>query len=81
MFKKGGFYMGDILKKYSLFARPGFATGMARVFDFSVSLNQYNYSSSPQEADWRALQSDWNAVRNDMKAAINEFKAEQDIDE
>ena len=53
-----------------LFARPSFLEGLARIFDFGGSLNQYNTSATPEEADKRALRSDWLAVGDDMRRAI-----------
>jgi hypothetical protein len=58
-----------------LFARPSFAEGVARLADFGGTLNQYNSSSSGQEADELALWADWCAVGEDMQAAINEGDA------
>lgn len=58
-----------------LFARPSFAEGVARLVDFSGTLNQYNSSPSSQEADELALWADWCAVGEDMQSALEEGKA------
>jgi hypothetical protein len=54
-----------------LFARPSFASGMARLVDFGCSFDQYNISRTPVEADVRASVSDWLSVGDDIKAAID----------
>jgi hypothetical protein len=56
-----------------LFTRPSFGDGMARLIDYSGSLNQYNRSATPEEADYRALKADWEQVGIDLKNAMNEF--------
>ena len=59
---------------FRLFARPSFLEGLARLLDFGGTLNEYNYSDSPAEADFLAIQSDWEAVGLDMTWAIEEFE-------
>ena len=54
-----------------LFARPSFLEGMGRVLDFGNTLNEYNSSSSPAEADARALRADWECVGNAIAEAMN----------
>jgi hypothetical protein len=53
-----------------LFARPSFLEGFARLFDLGGTLNRYNISESPEEADVRALRADWEAVGDDLRQAI-----------
>lgn len=53
--------------------RPSFLEGMARLFDFGGTLNHYNYSSSEEEADYRAILSDWRHVGNDIRKATDQF--------
>jgi hypothetical protein len=48
------------------FARPSFIGGMARVLDLGSTLNVYNESQTPQEADERAISSDWKAVGSEI---------------
>ncbi len=57
------------------FARPSFATGLARLFDFGGTLNNYYYVryEDPQESDARALASDWEAVGKDIADAIEQY--------
>lgn len=61
---------------YILYARPSFLEGLARLVDFTGSLNTYNSSNSPEEADSRALMSDWEAVGLDLISAYEEFVKE-----
>jgi hypothetical protein len=59
-----------------LFARPSFIEGLARLFGFSGSLNEYNSSPSPEVADTRAITADWMAVGADLRGAIATSGAE-----
>jgi hypothetical protein len=52
-----------------LFARPSFAEGVARLVDFSGSLNEYNYSPNGRQADAIALWADWTCVGNELRSA------------
>jgi hypothetical protein len=61
---------------FRLYAKPSFWEGIARLFDFSGSLNEYNYSESAGQDDSRALQSDWEFVGLDIWGAMNEFEKE-----
>lgn len=49
-----------------LFPRPSILDGLARLFDSSGSLNKYNTSRTPAEADVKAMTADWNAVGEDI---------------
>jgi len=53
-----------------LFARPSFLEGVARIFDLGGTLNTYNESESPTEADYLAIANDWRAIDDDMRNAI-----------
>jgi hypothetical protein len=61
--------MGD----YStfLFARPSFAEGMARALDFGGTLQEYNRSITPEQADNIALAADIEAVNADFGLVEN----------
>lgn len=61
-------------KGFSLFAAPNFLSGLSRVFDISSTINVYNDSQSPEEADFRALQSDWIVVGDDIREAVSQYK-------
>jgi hypothetical protein len=64
---------------FKLLDRPSFIEGMARLFDFSGSLNIYNESVTPQEADIKALKSDWQSIGLDLEEAIEAEKKEQQL--
>lgn len=57
-----------------LFARPSFIEGMARVLDLGSTLNEYNRSSTPEEADRSALKSDWYSIGSDMWSVIKTYE-------
>jgi hypothetical protein len=57
-----------------LFARPSFASGVARALDIGGVFDDYNRSQNQDEADCRALQGDWIAVGHDMQKAIDSTK-------
>jgi len=61
-------------RSFRLYARPSFWGGIARLLDVGVMLNEYNYSTSPEEADFLALQSDWEMVGADLCWAIETFR-------
>jgi hypothetical protein len=56
-----------------LYASPSFFEGMARLIDFGNTLQEYNTSSSPTEADFRALQSDWAVIGDDLRNAMHQY--------
>ena len=56
-----------------LFARPSFIEGVARILDFSGTLNEYNSCDTGEEADARAILSDWQAVGSDIEDASKKF--------
>lgn len=64
-----------------MFARPSFLEGMARIFDFGGTLNEYNYDqySTDAEADAAAIASDWDAIGQDMYDAIGIFEETWDV--
>lgn len=70
------------MRAYSdfLFARPSFLEGVARIFDFGGTLNEYNGLFTGPEADAEAIRSDWAAIGHDMRAAIGAFEAELEAD-
>ncbi|HOP48725.1 MAG TPA: hypothetical protein PK874_13780 [Desulfobacteraceae bacterium] len=59
-------------KIFRLFPKSSFFEGVGRLVDFTGSLNEYNISETPEEADTRALYSDWRAVGIDLLAAKEE---------
>lgn len=61
--------MGKVITLF-LSARPSFLEGVARILDFGNTLNEYNRSLSPEQADYLAIKSDWHVVGQDLRAAI-----------
>ena len=61
-----------------MFARPSFIEGVARIFDFGGTLNEYNYDqfSSGAEADAAAIASDWAAIWQDLGEAMGQWEEE-----
>ena len=55
-----------------LYARPSFLEGLARIFDFGGTLNEYNESLTPKQADFLALRADWLTIAGDLRNAIEE---------
>lgn len=55
---------------------PSVAAGIARVFDLWGAFDYYNYSSSPEEADAKAMFGDWYAVGQDLRKAEAELDSE-----
>lgn len=53
-----------------LFARPSFLEGIGRLFDIGGTLNEYNTSPTPQEADRIALTADWMSVGDALTSAM-----------
>jgi hypothetical protein len=53
--------------------RPSFFEGIARLFDFSGTLDHYNYSETGDEADYRAILSDWQHVGYEISRATESF--------
>ena len=63
---------------FVLYAHPSFLEGMSRLIDFTGSLNIYNTSTTPEEADYRAILSDWEAVGFGLILAENSFIKENE---
>lgn len=62
-----------VSQSYLLFARPSFWEGIARVLDFGSTLQNYNRSFSPEQADLNALRSDWRVVGQDIEFSIKKY--------
>jgi len=56
-----------------LFAQPSILIGAATLFDPAGSLQMYNRSLTPDEADALALISDWELARQDFERAYQAF--------
>ncbi len=53
-----------------LYAKPSFLSGMALALDIGGTLNEYNQSLTPAQADAIALRMDARAVAHDMHEGI-----------
>ena len=66
--------MDSHYKSDFLFAKPSFFSGAARTLDLFAIFDDYNSSSSPEEADIRALKSDWGVVGQDLTQTVKKAK-------
>ncbi len=62
-----------------LFARPSFVEGVARALDLCGTLQEYNSSPSPEQADALALGADWRVVGADLLRAMDELSEEHKV--
>jgi hypothetical protein len=62
-----------------LYATSSFLEGVARLVDFTGSLNTYNCSDSPEQADFKAISSDWMVVGGDLRKAIKDCQDQEKI--
>jgi len=60
--------------RYSLYARPSFIEGAGRVADLGATLNEYNYTLTPEQADMLALMSDWLDIGADLLLSIEKYE-------
>ena len=56
-----------------LFSMPSFSRGMACVLDVGSTLNIYNESNTPEEADAIANKSDWNVIGKDLRIVMKSY--------
>jgi len=61
-----------------LFSKPSAITGAARLLDFWGQFDAYNRSSTPMEADAKALYADWRTVGEQLWEAYESI-GEQEI--
>lgn len=72
--------MGTLNEKSTfLFARPSFLSGVARVLDLGGSLQIYNESKTPNEADRLAMKMDWLVVGDDIRGSMEEYEQQKQI--
>ncbi len=62
---------------YKLFAEPTFLRGLAKVLDLGNTLDYYNDSDSPTQADVDALREDWEIIGQDMRDALEEIQSNE----
>jgi len=55
-----------------LCARPSFAEGLSRTLDFAGTMNEYNRSMTPEQADYLAMLSDWQLIGMDLARVLDE---------
>jgi hypothetical protein len=68
----------DYLELYSMFlsAVPGSVEGAGRTLDLWATMDDYNQSRTPEEADLIATAMDWMAVGDDLTAGLEEVASE-----
>lgn len=71
--------MGRRTQADLLFATPSLLSGVARLLDFYGYFDSYNTSSTPAEADFRALENDWRMVGQYLSDAINDYSASHPV--
>jgi hypothetical protein len=69
------------MNRYLLFVNPSFLSGFARVLDLGRTLNEYNYSMTPEVADYYSVKSDWKMVGQDIQFAMAGLQNEIDTHE
>ena len=62
-------------KFYSLYSRPSFLSGAARLVDLGGTFDRYQTSASPAQADSRALAQDWQSTGKALRKALRQFRA------
>lgn len=62
-----------LLRSGYLFAQPSFLRGAARILDLGATMDWYNESRSPEEADALAIYIDWLAVGDDLNIAMHSY--------
>ena len=63
-----------------LFANPSFLEGIARVIDLGSTLDEYNRSLTPEQADYFAIRSDWELIGEDIFTTIESEKKNKDVE-
>jgi hypothetical protein len=59
-----------------LFSTPSIIEGVGRIFDFSGSMQAYNESATPEQADALAIFNDFKAVGLDIRNAAEQLERE-----
>lgn len=73
--------MGNWIPVWSsfIFARPSAIEGAARTLDLGGTFQEYNYSTSAQEADAKALYADWRAIGDDLVKVTKEISEQTQV--
>ena len=61
-----------------LYTATNFLRGFASVFNLYGNYYKFNTSSTPEEADQKAIKSDWEKVGSDIKEAKSKFEKENE---
>ena len=61
---------------FHLFSTPTFISGIAATLDLGATLEQYNSSQTPEEADLKAIKNDWKVVGKDIYFALKQYEQE-----
>ncbi len=62
-----------------LFARPSFLSGVAKVLDLFGTFTRYNSSTTPDEADSRAIAADWGVVGQDLQTGFVQLETDAQL--
>lgn len=62
-----------------LFCQSTLLTGLGSVFNIVGNYYDFNYSSTPEDADQEALEADWEAVSDDIMEAIRTYTQKKNI--
>jgi len=73
--QSGGKLGYESIRSDYLFVRPSFMRGLARTLDLLGSLDSYNWSPTPEQADAAAMFVDWSLVGSDLSKAMAQFGA------
>jgi hypothetical protein len=67
------FYATNLCRFHSnrLYAKSSYLSGLASLFNIAGNYCKFNYSGTPEEADFKALMSDWGVTSEDLQRAIN----------
>ena len=60
----------------TLFANPSFIEGVARIWDFGNTLNEYNRSAGQNDANFESMSADYAAIGQDARQAIADLRRE-----
>jgi hypothetical protein len=62
------------MKSLYLCSPPSFLSGMARIFDFGSTFDQYNEAPTGEQADAIGILWDWSMVGQDLWNSVNTFR-------
>lgn len=62
-----------MMRGYNLMPEPSFFRGLASLGNLTGTI-VFDESTTPEEADMKALSSDWETVGEDIRMAMNEYE-------